>query len=294
MNIDKLYQTKNVVYSFEIFPPKRTAEIDAVYSTLDGLSKLKPDYISVTYGAGGSKGENRTAEIAAIIKTKYHIEPLAHMTGINETEESASRLLKVLSDNHIENILALRGDKTENTQKNGCFEYASDLIRFIKKKYSFTLAGACYPEGHFECPRLVDDIKHLKIKADLGLSFLNSQLFFDNEEFYKFLDMAELAGIDIPIAAGIMPIVKKQHIERIVALSGAKIPAKMARMVARYENDPEALSEAGIAYATEQIADLITAGVRGIHLYVMNNVRMAEKLTANIQTLLTSANGVGR
>ncbi len=288
MKICDLFKQKKVVYSFEIFPPKVNDDISKIYDTLAELKGVNPDYISITYSAGGSKN-SRTKEIAEIVKNKYGIEPLAHLTCINSSKEEVESALKGLEDIGVENILALRGDRIEGAVKTD-FAHASDLVEFIKIHGDFNVAGACYPEGHPESANMVEDIRHLKIKVDKGVTHLNSQLFFDNDDFLKYVDMLRLAGIDVPVQAGVMPLVKASQFGGIVKMTGAKIPSKISRMYSRFADDPESLMEAGIAYATDQIVDLLSSGVEGIHLYIMNNSYVAKRITQNVQPLIDKLN----
>lgn len=285
MHISEMFENKTV-FSFEVFPPKRTSPIETIYKTLDAIAGFKPDFISVTYGAGGNLSDNSTCEIASIIKSKYNIEPLAHLTCVNTTKADLDVMLSRFKEKGIENILALRGDKNENTPEIRDFMYASDLAKYISATENFGISGACYPETHYEAPDSITDIKNMKIKVDSGVSHLNSQMFFDNSQFYSFLEKAKIAGIDIPVQAGIMPIVNPSQIERMVALSGASLPAKFVKMFQRYENHPEAFREAGIAYAIDQIVDLLSNGVDGIHLYTMNNPYVAGKIAESVLPLI--------
>lgn len=289
MHITQLFGRKKAVYSFEIFPPKPTADIAGISQAVERLSRLGPDYISVTCSAGGS-GNSRTAEIAKLVRA-CGIEPLAHVTCINSTKDEVRATLEELNADGIQNVLALRGDRVEGKQKDD-FSYASELVSFIKETgLPFDIGGACYPECHPECADILTDIRNLKKKVDAGVTHLNTQLFFDNEDFFRFRDMLSLAGIDVPVQAGIMPLVKKSHVDRIISLSGAKIPAKISRMISRFYEKPDALMEAGIAYATDQIIDLFSAGADGIHLYVMNNAYVAERITENVTNILKEING---
>lgn len=292
MNINNLFNEKKMVFSFEIFPPKQESKIDTVYSTLDELKGLSPDFISVTYGAGGSLSKNMTCEISSIIKNKYKIEPLAHLTCINSTRNQVDNILRELKNQGIENILALRGDLPIETNIGGEFTYASDLISYIKEKKDFNIVGACYPEGHLESKSYEEDLLNLKRKEEAGVTHLISQLFFDNEYFYNFLDKKEKYGINIPIQAGIMPVINTKQIKRIVSLCGAKVPNKFIKIMNKYEYNPEALRDAGIAYATEQIIDLISSGVDGIHLYTMNNAYVAKKISESISSIINTINSL--
>ncbi len=289
MKISNLFQQKKVVYSFEIFPPKVNDDISKIYDTLAQLKDIRPDYISITYSAGGSKN-SRTAELAKIVKDSYGIEPLAHLTCINSTKQEVGKALQDLVDIGVENVLALRGDRIEG-QVRSDFAYASELVKYIKRVKDMDVAGACYPEGHPESANIVEDIRHMKIKVDHGVSHLNSQLFFDNDDYLKYLDMVRLAGIDVPIQAGIMPLVKASQLNGIVKMTGAKLPSKISRMYNKFADDPDSLMEAGIAYATDQIVDLLSSGVDGIHLYIMNNAYVARRITQNVQSLIDKLNG---
>lgn len=287
MKVADLFKEKKVVFSFEVFPPKKTSSIDTIYQTLDGLSDLKPDFISVTYGAGGSNASTITADIASIIKEKYHIEPMAHLTCVNSNKQDIERALEVLKERRIENILALRGDINPDMPPQTDFKYASDLVSFVKSKdgYNFNISGACYPEAHPQTRDKIQDIRNLKNKVDMGVDHLVSQLFFDNNDFYSFMERAWIAGINVPIEAGIMPVINKAQIERMATLCGASLPVKFVKMMQKFEDSPEAMRDAGIAYAVDQIVDLVSNGVRGIHLYTMNNPMIAKRICDNISGL---------
>lgn len=290
MNIRQLFDDKKIVYSFEIFPPKPIYPIETVYSSIEELSSLKPDYISVTYGAGGSITNNRTAEIAGIIKNKYKVEALAHLTCIGSNEEQIGYIMKELKEKGINNILALRGDILDNGVNICEFKNSQDIIRYAKANSDFGIAAACYPEGHIESKDKNKDIEILKLKEESGADYFISQIFFDNNYFYDLLNKAEQKGIKAPIQAGVMPVINKKQIERIVSLCGATLPTKFIKIINKYEYDKEALRDAGIAYALEQIVDLISSGARGIHLYTMNNPYIAKKITQSIDSILTSIN----
>ncbi len=285
MKVSELFKVKTPV-SFEVFPPKKTSGLNTIYKTLDELNDLSPDFISVTYSAGGSDNSASTIAISSAIKNEYNREAVAHLTCISQTKKDVLALLEQMKDNHIDNILALRGDINPAIPVKQDFKYASDLIAFIKEHGDFNIIAACYPEGHSEARCIAADIRNLKTKVDAGVDHLISQLFFDNSYFYNFLERAECAGIDVPIEAGIMPVVNKKQIERMVTLCGVKLPRKFTTMMKRYENNPEAMRDAGIAYAVDQIVDLIAQGVDGIHLYTMNNAYIARKITESIRSLL--------
>ena len=291
MILKDLFQQKNCVFSFEIFPPKATSPIETITDTLRDLRALTPDYISITYGAGGSDNSRRTLELCRLVR-QYGIEPLAHLTCMGCEESDLLPVMEELKASQIPNVLALRGDRREGVEPSHTFRFASDLVRFLRRDPFFHMAAACYPEGHVECDSLEEDIRHLKVKVDQGVDFLNTQLFFDNEDFFRFRDRLDRAGIRVPVAAGIMPLVRLRTVERVIKMAGVKIPAKLSRMLAKYADDERALKEAGIAYATEQIADLIAGGTRGIHLYIMNSAEVASRIAANVGELLRHTNAL--
>lgn len=286
MNIASIFNKNKPVLSFEIFPPKHGGNLESIYETLSCLKKLNPDFISVTFGAGGSSPGKLTYDTANIIKHDYGIEPLVHLTCQGSSKEDISKSLDILKQYEIRNILALRGDPNPDILKKGDFNYASELITFIKSQGDFDISAACYPEGHIEAVSLENDIKNLKNKVDSGADHLISQLFFDNNFFYSFLEQAEFAGINVPIEAGIMPVINKNQIERMVSLCGASLPAKFRRIIEKYEHNPQALCDSGIAYATDQIVDLLAHNVDGIHLYTMNNPVIAKKICTGIENLI--------
>lgn len=284
MRIAELFRRKNAVWSFEVFPPKAQSGMDGINATLSELADLSPDYVSVTYSAGGSRNAH-TAEVARRVRA-LGMEPLAHITCVNSTRQEVLSALENLKASGVENVLALRGDRVEGATLTD-FRYASDLISFINSNgFDFDVSAACYPEGHPESESMLADVRHLKEKVDLGVTHLNSQLFFDNDDFFRFMDMVRLAGIDVPVQAGVMPLVKASQFGGIVKMTAAKIPSKMSRMYARFADDPESLCEAGIAYATDQIIDLLSGGVDGVHLYIMNNAYVARRITENVRPFL--------
>jgi methylenetetrahydrofolate reductase (NADPH) len=283
-----MFDKGKTVFSIEVFPPKKGAPPEGVFPTLERLSDLRPDFISVTCGAGGSEsaGGDNTLETASFIKNKCGVEAMAHLTCVNSSKADVGRILGALRERGVENILALRGDVNPDIPRKNDFTHASDLTEFIKANGDFGVSGACYPEGHVEAGNLNSDLKNLKKKVDAGVSVLITQLFFDNSPFYSFMEKVRLIGIDAPVSAGIMPVTSKKQIERMVAMCGASLPPKFAKMIARYENNPEALRDAGIVYAGEQIVDLISNGVDGIHLYAMNSPYVAEKIFGSVSKLL--------
>lgn len=288
MNISDLFHSKKTVFSLEVFPPKKTSSEETIFNTLYDLRHLPVNFISVTYGAGGSTlQKNKTCEIASLIKKEYDIEALSHLTCISSSKEDIIEMMQKLKKNNITNIMALRGDINPDVPPKTDFKYASDLVSFIKTyDDSFNVVGACYPEGHGESPNLDTDIGNLKIKVQAGVGHLITQLFFDNQFFYAFMEKAIAAGINVPIQAGIMPIINLAQIEKTVSMCGASLPPKFSHIINKYANDPQSLKEAGLEYAIEQIIDLIEQGVAGIHLYTMNNTEMAKRVYDSIKNLL--------
>ena len=284
MKIREIFD-KKTVFSFEVFPPKKTSSVDVIYKTLDELHDLKPDFISVTFGAGGSSNNTFACDVASRIK-ENGITPMIHLPCINYTREEISATLDEIKSRGIENILALRGDRNPDIEPKMDFPHASDLITYIKSEGDFDIAGACYPECHPDADSLVDDIINLKKKVEAGASHLISQLFFDNSAFYEFREKTAIAGINVPIEAGIMPVVNKNQIERMVTTCGASLPRKFVRIMQKYENNPDALRDAGIAYAVNQIVDLVASGVDGIHLYTMNNAYVARKISEAVSGII--------
>lgn len=283
MKLSELFGHGKTVFSCEIFPPKKTSPVDTIYKTLDGLQGIRPDFISVTFGAGGSSTVNQaTHEIAGIIHNQYHITAMAHLTCVAAGRDDVDNILAKLKADNVENILALRGDINPNYPPKTDFTHANELIRYIHAHGDFGVSAACYPEGHPESPNPVSDIRYLKEKVDAGAQHLVSQLFFDNEDFYRFLERCRIAGINVPIEAGIMPVLSVSSIQRMVSTCGASMPSKLTRLLARYGEHPEALREAGIAYAIDQISDLIASGVDGIHLYTMNNPDVTRQISDSL------------
>lgn len=273
-------------YTFEIFPPKGSTDLAGTYATVDALASLTPDLISVTYGAGGTSRDN-TLGIASTIQNRYDICGLAHLTCVGSTKENIAGILDELQGNHVGNILALRGDLKEPSEL-GEFRHASDLIAFIRKRRGFRIFAACYPEKHLEAPSLEEDLCRLKEKSDLGVDALISQLFFDNDVFCRFRDRARALGVTVPIIAGIMPITSAAQIDKMVTMCGATVPDRVRRFVDAYGHNSRAIREAGIAYATEQIVDLLARGVDGIHLYTMNQADVIRHIDENIRGILYS------
>ncbi|MGL4392146.1 MAG: methylenetetrahydrofolate reductase [NAD(P)H] [Fusobacteriaceae bacterium] len=286
MKIKDMFEKKKPLISFEVFPPNMKFTLEDVYNTIDELAKFSPDFISVTYGAGGQT-KGRTAEISSRIKNVNKIETLAHLTCLGSSKEEIHNILTDLKNNNIENILALRGDHPSNGEKlpDKDFLYANELVKFIREENNFSVAAAYYPEGHKDTNLLLD-LFHLKNKVEAGADFLISQIFFDNTIFYKFREYCEQLKINVPLVAGIIPVTNASQIKRITSLCGCAIPTKFQKILDKYEDKPAALKEAGTAYAIEQIIDLIASDIDGIHLYTMNKVETAGEILQKINSIL--------
>ena len=284
MKIRELFD-KKTIFSLEVFPPKKTSSVDVIYKTLEELGDIHPDFISVTFGAGGSGNSRYALDIASKIRENGII-PMLHLPCINFTKEEIDSALDEAKSRGIENILALRGDINPDITPIKQFSHASDLIPYIKSRGDFDVAGACYPEGHPDSETLDEDIENLRKKVDSGADHLITQLFFDNEYFYNFRDKAVKAGINVPIEAGIMPVVNTNQIERMVTTCGASLPHKFVKIMQKYGQNPEAMRDAGIAYAINQIVDLAASDVDGIHLYSMNNAYVARKISESVSGVL--------
>lgn len=264
---------RKVIFSCEVFPPKRNDDIYDIFKTLDEIKLLNPDFISVTYGAGGSNSK-KTATIAAYIQNICEIDALAHMTAVGMDEATLIELLDELKRKQVKNVLALRGDKprtmSEEEFENRYYKHASDLIKVIREKSDVRIAAACYPENHPESISKEEDIRYLKLKADLGVDSFITQMFFDNDILYRFIDDIRNVGINVPVHAGIMPITKVNQLGTSVTLSGSSVPKKLSNLIATYGDDPDDMKKAGTEYAINQVTDLINHGVDGIHIYSMN------------------------
>ena len=275
------YTGESVEFSCEVFPPKRDDDMYEIFQTLDAMEGLTPDYISVTYGAGGSNSK-KTAKLSAYIQNVCDVEALAHMTAVGMTKDTLTERLEELKKKGVKRILALRGDKpklmSDEEFENREYRYASDLIRGIREFGGFRIAAACYPEKHPESPDVETDIRFLKEKCDLGVDELITQMFFDNEKFYQFLDRLEKSGVTAPVHAGIMPITKVNQLGTSVSLSGSSVPTELSNLIAKYSEDPEGMRRAGIDYAVRQIEDLLRHGIRGIHLYTMNKADVTREI----------------
>lgn len=286
MKIKEILKSGNVTVSCELFPPKQDGDIRQVQAVVHDIAALGPDFMSVTYGAGGGTSQN-TVKIAAEVQSSG-VPALAHLTCVSSTRQQVAATLEELKANHIENILALRGDIPQNTDfpSPAHYHYASELIREIREHGDFCIGAACYPEGHVECEHKEDDIGFLKQKVENGCDFLTTQMFFDNNVFYNFLYRILSKGISVPVVAGIMPVTNSKQIKRICALSGTSLPPRFKAIVDKFADKPQAMKQAGIAYATEQIIDLISNGVNSIHLYTMNKPEIAAKIMENLSEII--------
>jgi len=287
MRLNELFSSGRPTLSFEVFPPKTTDTFESVREATEQIAALQPDFMSVTYGAGGGTSAY-TAAIAKNIHDTHGVTPLAHLTCVSSTVEQISAQIGQLKEHGIENILALRGDIPADapTSDSWSFRYASELTAFIKRQGDFCVGGACYPEGHPESPNQRADIDSLKRKVDAGCDFLTTQMFFDNNILYNFLYKVRDAGIKVPVVAGIMPVTNGKQITRIISLAGNMLPTRFRMIVDRFGDDPAAMRQAGIAFATEQIIDLLANGVEHIHVYSMNKPEIARSIRDNLSDIL--------
>lgn len=284
--IERINENK-VHISFEVFPPKTDAGFESVKKAVDEIAVLKPSFISVTYGAGGGTSKN-TVKIASHIKNNLGVPSIAHLTCMSSTKEEVRNVIEQMKVAGIENILALRGDRPKDSEMElpNDYHYASELIQDIKAQGDFCIGAACYPEGHVESPYKKDDILHLKEKVDCGVDFLTTQMFFDNNILYNFLYRIREKGITVPVLPGIMPVTNKKQIARICSLSGTILPARFYAIVDKFGDNPAAMQQAGIAYATDQIIDLIANGINNIHVYSMNKPEVAVAIMSNLSEIL--------
>lgn len=287
MKISEILKSKEVCLSYEVFPPKKDMPFEPILAAVDRLCESDPDFMSVTYGAGGGTGHN-TIKIADHVQNHRGVTSLAHLTCISSTRQQVDAAIEEMKVCGIENILALRGDIPADFDGSQTRDYrfASDLVKEIKGKGDFCVGAACYPEGHVECEHKDDDIAFLKEKVDNGVDFLTTQMFFDNNVLYNFLYRIRERGITVPVIAGIMPVTSGKQIERICQLSGTYLPARFKAIVDKFGDKPEAMKQAGIAYATDQIIDLIANGVHGIHIYTMNKPDVAESIRNNLSYII--------
>ncbi len=287
MKVSELINSKKITISCELFPPKQGSELESSKEIVAHMAKLKPDFMSVTYGAGGTNCDN-SVEIANEVQNVNGVTVLAHLTCIASEREKIKEVLSSLKEKNIENILALRGDMPSDGSgvRSSKYKHACDLMREIKEYGDFCIGGACYPEGHPDADSLEADIASLKTKVESGCEFLTTQMFFDNDIMYSFMYKLLRAGIDIPVCAGIMPVTKEKQIKRICSLSGTHLPRRFVSIVERFEDNPAAMRQAGIAYATEQIIDLIANGVNNIHIYTMNDPQIAGSIMQNLSEVI--------
>ena len=290
MKLSKLLQSGKLSLSFEVFPPKTSDSFDSVKKATEEIAKLSPSFVSVTYGAGGGTSKY-TLDIAKNIKDQYGVSTLAHFTCVSSTRETVRERIKDMVDAGIENVMALRGDipidKMNEDRSKWDYRYAIDLVRELKESdVDFCIGGACYPEVHPESANQSDDIKYLKEKVDAGCDFLTTQMFFDNNLLYNFLYKIREKGITVPVIAGIMPITKANQVERAVKLSGSFMPNRFKSLVDKFGHDPDAMKQAGIAYATDQIIDLFANNINHVHVYSMNNPDVAQKIMSNLSDIL--------
>lgn len=286
MKIRDLLAQEKPTLSFEVFPPKTDDKYDSIEKAVIRIAELHPDFMSVTYGAGGGTSKH-TVNIASSVHNSHNVPAMAHLTCVSSTKEDIHQMLDELKAHNIENILALRGDipaGSENLPRD--YRYASELVKDIKEYGGFCIGAACYPEGHTESLHKTEDIAHLKEKVDAGVDFLTTQMFFDNSILYNFLYRIREQGITVPVCAGIMPVTNGKQIARICNLSGTYLPARFKAIVDKFGDKPEAMMQAGIAYATDQIIDLIANGVKNIHVYSMNKPEVAAKIQENLSFII--------
>ncbi len=284
MKISQILQQQTPTLSFEVFPPKTESGYASIHSAVEEICALRPDFMSVTFGAAGTTSDY-TVKIAEDIHAKG-VTSLAHMTCVNMTELKAQSLFTQMRAAGIENIMALRGDIPQDGGNLDTFPHAIDLVKRIRKEGGFCIGGACYPEGHVESSTRREDIAHLKEKVDAGIDFLTSQMFFDNNVLYNFLYQIREAGITVPVIAGVMPVTNAAQIARITSLSGTYLPERFKRIVDRFGDNPAAMAEAGIVYAAEQIIDLYANGVNAVHVYSMNKPQVAAEIKRLLQVIL--------
>ena len=272
--------------SFEVFPAKADCPVGPVKEAVARLARAKPSFVSVTYGAGGGTGAN-TADLASFVQNECGVTALAHLTCVGASKEKIALEAKSLAERGVENVLCLRGDAPAGAapQADSGFVHAVDLVKALKP-LGFCLGGACYPERHPECEHLEEDISHLREKVDAGLDFVTTQMFFDNNVFYRYLSRLRSAGITVPVIPGIMPVTNGRQIARICRLSGTHLPQRFAAIVDRFGGNPASMMDAGVAYATEQIVDLFANGVNAVHVYTMNKPETGERIMANLGSVL--------
>ena len=291
MKLSELFKRDGLSLSFEVFPPKTDTAFESVKSATEEIAKLRPSFMSVTYGAGGGTSKY-TLDIAKNIKERYGVPTLAHLTCVSSTRETVRERIEDMKRAGIENVMALRGDLTPELIENGRdslhYKHAIDLVRELKESGAdFCIGGACYPEIHPESATQNEDIRYLREKVDAGCSFLTTQMFFDNNLLYNFLYKIREAGITVPIIPGVMPITNANQIERAIKLSGSFMPQRFKSLVDKFGSSPSAMRQAGIAYATDQIIDLFANGIKNVHVYSMNKPDVAAAIETNLSDILT-------
>lgn len=285
MKIREILEQGRPTLSFEVFPPKTEDKYETVEQAAKEIARLSPDFMSVTYGAGG--GTSRyTVDIASVLNNEYHVPALAHLTCVSSTRQQVHHVLTELKERGIENVLALRGDIPKDKKVAHDYRYASELIREIKKSGDFCIGAACYPEGHVDSANKTADIGYLKEKVEAGCDFVTTQMFFDNNILYNYLYRIREKGVMVPVVAGIMPVTNVSQIKRICEMSGTYLPSRFKAIVDRFGDNPAAMKQAGIAYATEQIIDLIANGVNGIHVYSMNKPDVAWRIQESLSEII--------
>lgn len=277
MYIIEKYRQKKHVLSFEVFPPKKNVSVETMVPALSQIAELKPDFISVTCGAGGSGNTNNTLGVATMIQDKLGIDAMAHLTCISSTKTEMEEQVTRLTRNSVNNVLALRGDLPKDGNIAHDYRYAKDLIAELKER-PLCVAATCYPEGHVDCLNLEENITHLKEKQEAGAQFFISQLFFDNRPFLEFWEQAQKQGVTAPISAGIMPMLAASQVKKMIFMCGASLPSAMVKILFKYQDDNLSIEKAGIEYAINQIEDLKRHGVNGIHIYTMNRPVVAKQL----------------
>ncbi|MBP3337188.1 MAG: methylenetetrahydrofolate reductase [NAD(P)H] [Clostridia bacterium] len=290
MKLTEIFKQNKLSLSFEVFPPKNNTAFESVKAATEEIASLSPSFMSVTYGAGGGTSKY-TLEIAKNIKERYGVPSLAHLTCVSSTKETVMEKISEMKAAGIQNVMALRGDLTPELEKSDpkkwAYRHAIDLISDIKESGAdFCIGGACYPEVHPESANQADDIKYLKEKVDAGCEFLTTQMFFDNNLLYNFLYKIREAGITVPIIPGIMPITNANQVERAISLSGSFMPQRFKSLVDKFGVHPDAMCEAGIVYATDQIIDLFANGIKNVHVYSMNKPHVAQKIMENLAQIL--------
>ena len=278
---------KDQLISFEVFPPKTDSAFDSIEWSVRELAAFNPDFMSVTYGAGGGTSQY-TTKIASLIKNRLDTTALAHLTCASTPIDTINQILDTLKENHIDNVLAMRGDIPQGFEKpqGEYYNYAYELVKHIKEYGYFDIGGACYPEVHPESSNQAEDIRYLKEKVDAGCSFLTTQMFFDNNLLYNFLYKIREQGITVPIIPGIMPITNAKQMKRSIQMSGCFVPQRFKSLLDKFGSSPAAMKQAGIAYATDQIIDLYANGIKNVHVYSMNNPDVAEKIQSNLSDIL--------